>query len=265
MKAGQRVALVALFVRLILGPAQAEPASVVLKDHTLNISGTMDASMLTGLTKQDWTTVSKIRFSSSGGLTQYSVPIARLLSQSAKQISIHDMCGSACLDVLVIRKRVTIEPDTVVLLHNTPSGQALTTRSYPEISKFLTGLGNMEKGWLKENGVDSRILLFSESAVSPICVAAPKDGYGPDAATRLITLVRFDVWAPRNTTLSDMGINSAKNWQQNTSSVLRIMRAKFPKANLARLRPADEPAIPSADKMIQFLSRVRTCGTAKRS
>ena len=225
-------------------------------NEDLDVRGTMDASMLEALRKQQWGHVRTIRFSSMGGLPDLSVDIARLLARSGKPITVHEVCGSACLDVLVIR-RVKMEPGTLVLLHNTPTGQALTTRDYPEISAFLAGLGNREDQWLAENGVDPRLTLFAEAATAPICVFAPEDS--PAAASRLLTMRRFDAWAPRNATLAALGITAAHTWRQNAASVLHTMRVSYPKADLTRLRPADEPAIPDADTMRRVLMRVRVC------
>lgn len=254
------VALVAIagFHGSAWAQTQMQSPTITLSRGTLDISGTMNADMLAAVEKQDWTKVAQIRFMSHGGLTDFSVPIARIFAKSGKPILLHDDCSSACLDVLAIRKNVTIEPDTIVLLHNTPSGQALTAQDYPKISAFLANMGKKEEDWLTANGVDPRLLLFSESQIVPICVYAPFDGK-QEAALNFATLIHFDAWAPRDTTLADAGVRAARGWKQTPASVIRNMQERYPKANLTRLLAASEPKMPSKADIVRGLSSVRKC------
>lgn len=254
------VALVAIagFHGSAWAQTQMQSPTISLSRGTLDISGTMNADMLAAVEQQDWTKVAQIRFMSHGGLTEFSVPIARIFAKSGKHIFLHDDCSSACLDVLAIRKNVTIEPDTIVLLHNTPSGQALTAQDYPKISAFLATMGKKEEDWLTANGVDPRLLLFSESQIVPICVYAPFDGE-QEAALNFATLIHFDAWAPRSTTLAHAGVQAARRWKQDSASIARNMQARYPQANLARLIAASEPMMPSKDDMVRSLSSIRKC------
>lgn len=261
MRAALRLKALLFFAAIIFvmmnGRAQAVPATVVLQGTTLDVSGEMDSMMLSQLRGQSWTQVRTVRFTSAGGLPEYSVDIAELLANTGKPIVIHDICSSACVDVLAIKDGTIIEPDTVILLHNTPRGQAIAMHAYPAIARYLAALGEREQSWLERNGVDPLVSLISEIATIPVCVYAPADD--PKMAAKIITVNRFEVWAPRSSTLASLGFQAARHWQQDGFSVLRVMRARYPRANLDRMRLADEPAMPSADAMSRFLREVPIC------
>jgi hypothetical protein len=252
----------AIFILIVAAGCGAKAADFTrVNGDVLEVDGPMDEPLLAELRQQSWTTIRAIRFRSEGGMPEPGLEIARLLESTGKPIIMHDVCGSACFDVLVIRGRVTLEPGTVVLLHNNPIGQHVTVvNNYPNISRALERLAKNESAWLKVNGVNKDLLVLAKLMTGPMCVFSPEDSEA--SLPKLLTLAHFEAWAPRSETLRQFGVVLPSTWQQNAASVAEAMNARYPLANPAKLRRGDEPtfvSLPKAGELSSVLAKIPIC------
>jgi hypothetical protein len=209
----------------------------------LSVSGEMREPMLKKLETVAWDKIETVRFSSMGGYPDPGLKIAKLLAAKRKPILIHTVCSSACLDVLVISGLVTVAKDTIVLLHNTPLGQATASyRQFPKVSQFLAPMGSRQEHWMRANGIDPKLLLMSYGQLAIMCIFLPKDD--PKVADQFLTISRFEVWGPRSDTLSSLGLKLKGNWYQDGNTLRDGLRKTFPKADLGKLNAGFETRAP---------------------
>ena len=140
----------------------------------LRISGPLDKETLRNIQNVDWSSVSEIYVTSSGGDLLESIEIARVLKNSGKTIHILDECSSSCINILIIEKNVVIEPDTIVALHHTAQSlAAISQRVLPEISRRYSEIAEIERSWYAENGVNPELSLIPQAMIETRCLVGP--------------------------------------------------------------------------------------------
>jgi len=244
-------------------PSKSAPLNVRVENNILYISGPMDQPMADLIRHVDWNSVRYISFTSMGGWSGPALQIAKTLEQSGKPIIISDICASACLDVLVL-KRVSLSENTLVFLHNSPIAQYYAVhRTYPKLGLFLKKYGEADIKWLIKHDIDPRLLLVAYMKTEPTCIFLAKDENSETAAEHLITGIRYQLWAPSNSTLSSFGLQLRGAPLQDAERVKVELSQRFPRADLKLFR-VDEgnlsSQLPPFGAMAVMLEQTPVCG-----
>ncbi len=214
--------------------ASADIVTLSRSGSDVYISGGMYPDMLTSIERENWVGVKRIYFSSLGGSPIVALDIAERLKSFHIPIYIHDICVSACMYVLAIKGNVYLMPQTIVAIHNTPLSQFyIASKAYPKIARYLQFWAYREIKWYSEQVVDSKIFLMAEYSIYPRCVHADSDRL--EDFNSLTIPTKFLFWAPSAEVLRKFGFRIEGEWSQNTDTVIRNVRQRYPRADLSRL------------------------------
>lgn len=250
----------ALAAAAVAASAEAEQPAIDLTGGILSFRGPITPAVLSVFQRVSWQKVRLVRVQSEGGDIATSIRLGQLLSAKSVPVEVHDDCESACFNILVAGPKTTIDSGTLVLLHQSISGQfALVRLRYPKLIEGQRASAAEESSWLRRNGVDPDVLVFSEWMTTPECISAPEDA--PSSAPLLKVSHRYAVWAPRDETLRRAGVRLG-SWKQNAGLVSREMSERHPGADMHLMRNGDEPQwSPHTVSVAKAeLGKVRRCG-----
>lgn len=110
-------------------PAGAEPGSRcdASASGDLTMVGPTDAAMLACVRQHASRGIRRVIVSSGGGDVNTALSIAELLAPLRAEIVVRKECHSSCANYLLpVARRITLEPDSWIILHGSIDGHALT-------------------------------------------------------------------------------------------------------------------------------------------
>lgn len=209
--------------------------------EVLTIRGNLDANTLTALQQVKWNRVARVDVSSTGGDAAGAIAVARYLKSVGKPIHVRDYCVSACFNIIVIDKGVTVESGTLVALHHSlTSLKGMTQTAYPKISRAYEQPAELEASWYRENGVDPALLAAAQKMIETDCVSGPATD-DPAQLRDVRYHATFEMWVPSMAFARASGIKASGAWITDAGALSAYV-ASHQGADLSHLRFGDPDA-----------------------
>ena len=221
---------------LVVISTHANAGSVYLAGDTLYVRGILDPIDVEKFIDNRNYNFAKVDVSSPGGHAASIIKLARVIKKSAVPIYIHDVCASACFYILSIDKNVSVSSNTIVSIHHFSASMASMLKyTQPKASAIFESDAHMDRQWLRENGVDERILLISQLKIETICsrLGNEKIVRGIEASEYAS---KFNGWLLTPVEAKAYGVKASGEWISNKNDLIEalyIQGVKSFKINMA--------------------------------